>query len=129
MMKTTHFVPKVFYGLGYFSFLDRIIEKMCPGDSRYTVYIIDGVHKHTGVLDRIHLKDEDSIILGRDLSCLILRHRFCPRIPTWCGQLYRLQPFGRVLSGRCHNLSQDLGKDENIAAGKGYGPYHCGTTA
>lgn len=53
MMKITKFIPSVLFGENTFDQLNEFIDKAYPDRKQYTVYVIDSVHRRTGLYDRL----------------------------------------------------------------------------
>ena len=61
-MKITRFVPKVLFGENSFKDLNAFIDDCFPESTAYTVYVIDTVHRTTGVYDRLEPGDQDLVM-------------------------------------------------------------------
>lgn len=61
-MKITRFVPKVLFGAKSFDDLNDFIDDCYPDSASYTVYVIDLVHRTTGLYDRLQPSDRDMIL-------------------------------------------------------------------
>jgi 3-deoxy-alpha-D-manno-octulosonate 8-oxidase len=60
-MKITRFVPKVLFGEKSFDDLNTFIDECYPDDASYTVYVIDLVHRTTGLYGRLQPADKDIV--------------------------------------------------------------------
>jgi 3-deoxy-alpha-D-manno-octulosonate 8-oxidase len=61
-MKITRFVPNVLFGQRTFKELKTFIDQCYPESDTYTVYVIDSVHRNTGLYDRLQPADGDLIL-------------------------------------------------------------------
>ena len=61
-MKITRFVPKVLFGEKNFDDLNAYIDECFPDEGRYTVYVIDSVHRTTGLYDRLQPSAQDLVL-------------------------------------------------------------------
>ncbi len=61
-MKITRFVPKVLFGEKRFADLNGFIDQCFPESSSYTVYIIDAIHRTTGLSDRLQPANGDMVL-------------------------------------------------------------------
>jgi len=61
-MKITRFVPRVLFGENRFDSLNTFIDEVCPDNGGYTVYVIDSVHRQTGLQDRLKPAPGDLVI-------------------------------------------------------------------
>jgi 3-deoxy-alpha-D-manno-octulosonate 8-oxidase len=61
-MKITRFVPKVLFGDKSFDDLNACIDDCFPGNTQYTVYVIDSVHRTTGLYDRLQPAVQDMVL-------------------------------------------------------------------
>jgi hypothetical protein len=52
-MKITRFVSNVLFGQKTFNDLNAFIDECYPDSDQYTVYVIDSVHRTTGLYDRL----------------------------------------------------------------------------
>ena len=62
MLKVTKFIPSVVFGEGGFDRLNEFIDKSYPDKSQYTVYVIDSVHRKTGLYDRLDPAGHDLVM-------------------------------------------------------------------
>jgi 3-deoxy-alpha-D-manno-octulosonate 8-oxidase len=61
-MKITRFAPKVLFGEKSFDNLNAFIDDCFPDSASYTVYVIDAVHRTTGLYDRLDPADRDLVM-------------------------------------------------------------------
>ncbi len=61
-MKITRFVPKVLFGQKTFNNLNTYIDDCIPDNDQYSVYVIDSVHRTTGLYDRLQPADRDLVM-------------------------------------------------------------------
>ena len=61
-MKITRFVPTVLFGENSFAHLNEFIDKFYPDHSQYTVYVIDAVHRETGLYQRLQPASSDLVV-------------------------------------------------------------------
>ncbi|MEJ2154321.1 MAG: iron-containing alcohol dehydrogenase family protein [Desulfobacteraceae bacterium] len=61
-MKITRFVPKVLFGRNTIDNLNAYIDDCYPGSGDYTVYVIDSVHRTTGLYDRLQPASQDLVM-------------------------------------------------------------------
>ena len=61
-MKITRFVPKVLFGEKSFDDLNSFIDECYPDSASYKVYVIDAVHRTTGLYDRLQPADRDMVM-------------------------------------------------------------------
>jgi 3-deoxy-alpha-D-manno-octulosonate 8-oxidase len=61
-MKITRFIPKVLFGENHFTDLNAFIDACFADNSGYTVYVIDSVHRQTGLRDRLQPADQDLVL-------------------------------------------------------------------
>ena len=61
-MKITRFVPSVIFGEKSFNELNAFIDKCYPNKKHYSVYIIDSVHRNTGLLERLSPASHDLVM-------------------------------------------------------------------
>jgi 3-deoxy-alpha-D-manno-octulosonate 8-oxidase len=61
-MKITRFVPNVLFGQNTFNDLNAFIDECYPDNNQYTVYVIDSVHRTTGLYDRLQPADQDLVM-------------------------------------------------------------------
>ncbi len=61
-MKITRFVPNVLFGRKTFDDLNAYIDEGYPDRDRYTVYVIDAVHRTTGLYNRLQPADRDLVM-------------------------------------------------------------------
>jgi 3-deoxy-alpha-D-manno-octulosonate 8-oxidase len=61
-MKITRFVPKVLFGEKTFDDLNAYIDECFPDNDQYTVYVIDSVHRTTGLYDRLQPAAQDLVM-------------------------------------------------------------------
>jgi 3-deoxy-alpha-D-manno-octulosonate 8-oxidase len=61
-MQITRFVPKVLFGRKTFDDLNAYIDQCYPDSDQYTVYIIDSVHRNTGLYERLQPADRDLVM-------------------------------------------------------------------
>ena len=61
-MKITRFVPSVIFGEKSFNELNAFIDKCYPNKKQYSVYIIDSVHRETGLLERLRPASHDLVM-------------------------------------------------------------------
>jgi 3-deoxy-alpha-D-manno-octulosonate 8-oxidase len=52
-LKITRFIPQVVFGENSFNDLNAFIDQAFPNKDQYTVYIIDSVHRTTGLYERL----------------------------------------------------------------------------
>jgi 3-deoxy-alpha-D-manno-octulosonate 8-oxidase len=61
-MKITRFVPSVVFGEKSFNELNAFLDKCYPDKKQYSVYIIDSVHRKTGLLERLRPASHDLVL-------------------------------------------------------------------
>jgi 3-deoxy-alpha-D-manno-octulosonate 8-oxidase len=61
-MKITQFVPKVLFGEKRFDDLNAFIDECFGNSTSYTVYVVDAVHRTTGLYDRLEPADQDLVM-------------------------------------------------------------------
>ena len=61
-MKITRFVPSVIFGEKSFDELNAFMDKCYPDKKHYSVYIIDSVHRETGLLERLRPAFHDLVL-------------------------------------------------------------------
>jgi 3-deoxy-alpha-D-manno-octulosonate 8-oxidase len=61
-MKKTRFVPTVLFGDKHFDDLGIFIDGLYPDKKRYTVFIIDSVHRETGLFERLKPAPQDMVL-------------------------------------------------------------------
>ncbi len=61
-MKITRFVPKVLFGQKTFNNLNTYIDDCIPDSDKYIVYVIDSVHRNTGLYNRLQPTDQDLVM-------------------------------------------------------------------
>ena len=61
-MKITRFIPSVLFGENSFNDLNDFIDKSYPDTKRYSIYIIDSVHRETGLFQRLRLASDDLVL-------------------------------------------------------------------
>jgi hypothetical protein len=61
-MKITQFVSNVLFGQKTFNDLNAFIDECYPDSDQYTVYVIDSVHRTTGLYDRLQPADQDMVM-------------------------------------------------------------------
>ena len=66
-MRITRFVPNVLFGENRFDDLNAFIDSCFPDNASYIVYVIDSVHRETGLLNRLQTQSQD-VVLEFDAS-------------------------------------------------------------
>jgi 3-deoxy-alpha-D-manno-octulosonate 8-oxidase len=61
-MKITRFIPSVLFGPKRFDDLNEFIDSLHPDKKQYSVYIIDSVHRKTGLRERLRPADRDLVL-------------------------------------------------------------------
>ena len=61
-MKITRFIPSVLFGAKSFDDLTGFIDRLHPDKKHYFVYIIDSVHRKTGLRERLQPADGDLVL-------------------------------------------------------------------
>jgi 3-deoxy-alpha-D-manno-octulosonate 8-oxidase len=61
-MKITRFAPHVLFGKQTFNDLKAFIDECCSDSASYIVYVIDSVHRSTGLYERLQPADRDLIM-------------------------------------------------------------------
>jgi 3-deoxy-alpha-D-manno-octulosonate 8-oxidase len=52
-MRITRFIPAVLFGEKRFDDLNEFVDKLFPGKEKYSLYLVDSVHRKTGLRDRL----------------------------------------------------------------------------
>jgi 3-deoxy-alpha-D-manno-octulosonate 8-oxidase len=61
-MKITRFIPSVLFGEKSFNDLNEFIDKCYPNKKPYSIYIIDSVHRETGLFERLRPASHDLVL-------------------------------------------------------------------
>jgi 3-deoxy-alpha-D-manno-octulosonate 8-oxidase len=61
-LKITRFIPQVVFGENSFDDLNTLIDQSFPDKNQYTVYVIDSVHRTTGLYGRLRPGPRDMVI-------------------------------------------------------------------
>jgi 3-deoxy-alpha-D-manno-octulosonate 8-oxidase len=60
-MKVTRFIPSILFGEKSFDDLNAFIDKGYPDKKQYCLYVIDSVHRETGLLERLRPAPHDLV--------------------------------------------------------------------
>jgi len=58
----TRFVPSILFGEGAFDDLMQYVDETYPNRSQYAVYVIDSVHRKTGLAERLSTNTHDLVV-------------------------------------------------------------------
>ncbi len=61
-MKITRFIPSILFGEKRFDDLNDFVDRLSPNRQEYCVYLIDSVHRKTGLRDRLKPGAQDLVI-------------------------------------------------------------------
>ena len=61
-MKVTRFVPSILFGEGAFDDLNQYVDESYPDKSRYVIYVIDAIHRETGLAERLNAGCDDLVV-------------------------------------------------------------------
>jgi 3-deoxy-alpha-D-manno-octulosonate 8-oxidase len=61
-MKVTRFIPSVVFGEKSFDNLNAFVDKSYPDKKQYCLYVIDTVHRETGLFERLHSAPHDLVM-------------------------------------------------------------------
>jgi 3-deoxy-alpha-D-manno-octulosonate 8-oxidase len=111
-MKITRLVPSILFGENRFEDLNGFIHEICSDRKGYTAYVVDSVHRQTGLCDRLRPGSED-LVLWFDAS---LREPKTSDVDDVCAEIVERKDKNppRVVVGIGGGSTMDLAKAVSV---------------